>query len=359
MNLILNTYGTSLKVKEGMFHIRIPITEVTESLNDLDDTETRGSGKVKYVQLSAQKVEAIIVSNHIFLSSDVIQLAMEHNIDVVFLDNYGHPYSRVWHCRMGSTATIRRRQLEVSQTLEGLNIVLDGTLRKISNQKEFILKLLRARKEKADNFEDSIKTLEQMIERLEGLKKTQSTLDIKRNEIMGLEGTSGRVYFQSLSKLLPERWQFQGRSRNPAKDPFNCLLNYAYGVLYSQVEKACIIAGLDPYIGFLHTDNYGKPSLVFDLIEPYRIWADSCVFYLFSGRQVKMEFMDEIPGGLTLNKEGKTLLMQAFNDDLEKTQRYRNRNIKTRDIIQYDLHRLANTLLGKNSDEIDWEVEEL
>ncbi len=359
MNLILNTYGTSLKVKEGMFHIRIPITEVTESLNDLDDTETRGSGKVKYVQLSAQKVEAIIVSNHIFLSSDVIQLAMEHNIDVVFLDNYGHPYSRVWHCRMGSTATIRRRQLEVSQTLEGLNIVLDGTLRKISNQKEFILKLLRARKEKADNFEDSIKTLEQMIERLEGLKKTQSTLDIKRNEIMGLEGTSGRVYFQSLSKLLPERWQFQGRSRNPAKDPFNCLLNYAYGVLYSQVEKACIIAGLDPYIGFLHTDNYGKPSLVFDLIEPYRIWADSCVFYLFSGRQVKMEFMDEIPGGLTLNKEGKTLLMQAFNDDLEKAQRYRNRNIKTRDIIQYDLHRLANTLLGKNSDEIDWEVEEL
>jgi CRISPR-associated protein Cas1 len=359
MNLVLNTYGTSLKVKEGMFHIRIPITEEKILSQKPDSSEIEGSEKIKYFQLSPQKIEVIVVSNHIFLSSDVIRLAMEHNIDMVFLDTYGHPFSRVWHCRMGSTATIRKRQLEVSQTAEGLNIVLDGTIRKIINQKEFIEKLLRARREKADDYVDSLKTLQQMIERLESLRKLDSNLEEKRNEIMGLEGTSGRVYFQSISKLLPERWQFQGRSRNPAKDPFNCLLNYAYGVLYSKVEKACIIAGLDPYIGFLHTDNYGKPSLVFDLIEPYRIWADICVFYLFSGRQVKMEFMDEIPGGLTLNKEGKSLLMQAFNDDLEKTQRYRNRNIKTRDIIQYDLHRLANTLLGKKSDEIDWEVEEL
>jgi hypothetical protein len=48
------------------------------------------------------------------------------------------------------------------------------------------------------------------------------------------------------------------------------MLNYGYGVLYSLVEKACIYAGLDPFVGFLHTDNYVKKSLVFDLLEPYR-----------------------------------------------------------------------------------------
>ena len=46
---------------------------------------------------------------------------------------------------------------------------------------------------------------------------------------------------------------------------------YAYGVLYGLVEKACIVAGLDPFVGFLHTDNYNKTSLVFHLIEPFRI----------------------------------------------------------------------------------------
>ena len=69
---------------------------------------------------------------------------------------------------------------------------------------------------------------------------------------------------------MPEKYKFESRSRNPAKDEFNTLLNYGYGVLYSMVEKACIIAGLDQYIGFLHTDNYNKKSLVFDVIVLFR-----------------------------------------------------------------------------------------
>jgi len=61
-----------------------------------------------------------------------------------------------------------------------------------------------------------------------------------------------RVYFSTLSEALPERYQFNGRSRNPAKDFFNCLLNYGYGVLYSPVEHGCILAGLDLYRPFAH-----------------------------------------------------------------------------------------------------------
>ncbi|MFO7558792.1 MAG: CRISPR-associated endonuclease Cas1 [Desulfobacterales bacterium] len=57
---------------------------------------------------------------------------------------------------------------------------------------------------------------------------------------------------------MPEKYQFSGRSRRPAKDPFNAVLNYCYGMLYSRVEKACILSGLDPFVGFLHTDNYNK-----------------------------------------------------------------------------------------------------
>ena len=101
---------------------------------------------------------------------------------------------------------------------------------------------------------------------------------------MGLEGTAGRTYFELLNFIMPERFKFNGRSRSPAKDEFNCLLNYGYGVLYSLVEKGCIIAGLDPYVGFVHTDYYTKKSLVFDLIEMFRIFVDQTVVYLFSQR---------------------------------------------------------------------------
>lgn len=111
------------------------------------------------------------------------------------------------------------------------------------------------------------------------------------------------------------------------------------------VEKACIIAGLDSYVGFIHTDNYNKKSLVFDLIEMFRILADQTVVYLFSQRTVKQEFFDAIKGGFTLNAAGKAALIASLNETFEKGVRYRGRNIKNRDIIQFECHHIANELI--------------
>ncbi len=61
-----------------------------------------------------------------------------------------------------------------------------------------------------------------------------------------------------------------GRRTQGATDPLNSALNYGYGILYGAVERACVLAGLDPYAGFLHVDRPGKPSLVLDLIEEFR-----------------------------------------------------------------------------------------
>jgi CRISPR-associated protein Cas1 len=120
------------------------------------------------------------------------------------------------------------------------------------------------------------------------------------------------------------------------------------------VEKACIYAGLDPYVGFLHADNYNKKSLVFDLIEPFRILGDRAVVLLFTGRRVHKDFFEPVPGGIALNKEGRAFFIAHFNERLDKSVRYpvqgkpgRTRNIKERDIIPSEAHALANALLGK------------
>jgi CRISPR-associated protein Cas1 len=149
---------------------------------------------------------------------------------------------------------------------------------------------------------------------------------------------------------MPERYRFEGRSRQPAKDEFNCLLNYGYGVLYSMVEKACLVAGLDPYVGFVRTDNYNKKSLVFDLMEMFRYLTDQTVVYLFTGRKVKQEWFEAVPGGMTLAKDGKAALIEALNETFETSVRYRNQNIKQRDIIQFECHRIANGLIKEAGD---------
>ena len=132
----------------------------------------------------------------------------------------------------------------------------------------------------------------------------------------------------------------------PAKDPFNASLNYCYGILYSLVEKACILSGLDPYVGFLHTDNYNKKSLVFDLIEPFRIYGDETVLYLFTGKKIKDEFFDFSDQAVSLNQKGKPVVVEAMNRHLDESIRYRRRNVKRRYIVQHEAHRMANILLA-------------
>jgi CRISP-associated protein Cas1 len=140
----------------------------------------------------------------------------------------------------------------------------------------------------------------------------------RRQDIQGLEGMASRIYFEAISSIMPEKYRFEGRSRNPAKDEFNAMLNYGYGVLYSLVQKACIIAGLDPYVGFLHTDSYNKKSLVFDIIECFRFYVDEVVVCLFSKRMVKDEFFEPLEQGIGLSKDGKATLIDALNKSFEE-----------------------------------------
>ncbi|MGB3907324.1 MAG: CRISPR-associated endonuclease Cas1, partial [Methanomethylovorans sp.] len=296
----------------------------------------------KVFEISADKVESILITTSATITTDAIKFAVENNIDIVFLDYFGDPYGRVWHSKLGSTTLIRRRQLEVAEQKKGFEMARGWIETKINNQIDFLKDLKKNRPEQRAELDEYIGNIENM--KLQ-LLELHGTLDEKRGSIMGIEGMASRYYFDALSFIMPEKWKFEGRSRNPAVDGFNCLLNYGYGVLYSMVEKACIISGLDPYVGFMHTDNYNKKSLVFDLIEMYRIHADRTVVNLFSKRQVKEEYFDSIPNGLSLNKDGKAVLIRSLNETLDQSMNHNGRNVKVRNILELDCHRIANSLI--------------
>ncbi len=265
------------------------------------------------------------------------------------------PTARIWQTKMGSTATIRRRQLEVCETSEGLDFAVEWVAGKIDNQIRFLNELAKRRPSDKDALAAVIGSLQPLRERIAA---TTGDLNEQRGTVMGLEGTAGRIYFDCLSKLVPAEYRFSGRSRQPATDSFNAMLNYAYGVLYSQVEIALILAGLDPFIGFLHTDNYNKRSLVFDMIEPFRIIAERTTVLFFTGRRVKKEFFREVPGGIELAPDGRAALICNLNERLDKAVKYpvqrvkkpggkKFRRVKLRATMQHEAHSVANRLLGK------------
>ena len=323
MDLYITDFGTNIRKRDDLF-------EITTS--------------EKRVAVSPQKVKSLILSKGIVLTTDVIKLAVENNIDILVVDDFGDPYGRFWQSKFGSTANIRRKQLEVFGTSKGIEIAKQILINKIKTCTEHLEDLKIKRESKREFLDSQIKEMKKYIYQI---KLVEGDVNTKRGTLMGYEGNAGKIYYQTLSELMPKEFKFEKRSMRPAEDEFNAMLNYAFGILYSKVEKACIIAGLDPYIGIIHTDNYGKKSLVFDIIENYRYLASRTVFSLFTQKRVQRYFFKRDSKGTLLNSDGKKLVVESFYNRLEKKVRYNNRNISNLDKIQFDCHELANSLIEK------------
>jgi CRISPR-associated protein Cas1 len=94
MQLVINTYGSYLRKKDNCFLVK---------------------NEDKTFEVSAKKVDSIMVTTSAYISTDAIKFAMDNNIDFIFLDEFGDPYGRVWHAKLGSTTLIKRKQLEIDR----------------------------------------------------------------------------------------------------------------------------------------------------------------------------------------------------------------------------------------------------
>lgn len=332
MQIYLNTYGTYLHVKDDMFEIKIPEND---------------AGPVKQ-HIAAHKISSIIIATSAALSTDAVRLALMNNIDIIFTQSDGHPMGRIWHSKLGSTTRIRKRQLETSLGTEAVAFTKLWITQKMNNQLEFIKDLKKHRPQQTDFLNDKITRIESLCQSLSVLEA--NSIDTIADTIRGLEGTAGRLYFETISEVIPAQYRFSGRSMRPAKDAYNVLLNYGFGILYSRIEKCLMIAGLDPYVGFLHRDDYNQKSMVYDFIEPYRILVETTVFRLCSAKKVNKSHIDEITNGVVLNKSGKELLVTAINNYLDgETIRYKGRNQTRSNAMQQDAHTFANGLTGREN----------
>jgi CRISPR-associated protein Cas1 len=332
MQLYLNTFGTYLHVKDALFELRVPVQG--------------GSSKVHH--FAAKKVTAILLTVAGALSTDALRLAARHQVDIIYADSSGQPIGRFWHAKLGSTTNIRKKQLAASLDERGLEWTVDWLVEKLERQATLLESLRKHRAKYQELLSEQAASIRNLGQSMTVLRQEHTTTEAAAASLRGLEGTAGRLYFQTISKLLPEKYRFAGRSFRPAQDAFNAFLNYGYGVLYSRIEKALMIAGLDPYVGFLHRDDYNHLSMVYDFIEPYRVWIDKVVFSLFARKQVHQEQYAELASGITLTKPGKEVLLAALTDYLDtKKIRYRQRNLTRSHALQLDAHRFAQQLIGK------------
>ena len=325
MDLVVDTYGSSVRRKSNCFLIRKG-----------DEVE----------EVCADDVAQIVLMLGTHISTDAIALAAEKNVDIVCISRYGEPISRIWPCKFGGTALTRRKQMEALHDQRGVKVAEAMIKAKGLNQ-AYLLRAL--------NKERNIKEIHEIAEiiqnRVKAAKWDADEIENVRNEMFAIEGGCSRLYIQALSMVIPEEYGFRGREKRPPKDPVNAALSYGYGVLYGKVERACILAGLDPFLGYLHTDRFGKPSMVLDLIEPFRQpLIDRTVVTLFTRRTFNdddfMPYEEEC--GLYLNERGRKKLLEKLYERFDKEILYKGRKRKFQDIILLSIRNVATYLLGES-----------
>jgi len=77
------------------------------------------------------------------------------------------------------------------------------------------------------------------------------------------------------------------------------------------------LAGLDPYIGYLHEVHHGRPAMALDLMEEFRpLVADNLVLSMFNKQQLQPQDFQESLGAYTLKDEARKLFLQTFDRKL-------------------------------------------
>lgn len=267
-------------------------------------------------RISVKDIDSIHVSKGAQISSDAVLMAVENEIEILFADRIGNVVGRVWSPKYGSISTIRKGQLSFVFGKEAVQWIKETLQHKIENQQAMLLMMSAMSGASQQTCDKVIAKLEDYRQKI-GSAEGEIVSDVAAT-LRGWEGIASKRYFEAMNLFLPENYRFSERSQHPATDVANALLNYGYGLLYAKVEGALIKAGIDPYIGVLHRDDYNRPVLVYDVIELYRVWVDYVVWNLLNQGIVTTDFYSvKDDGSVWLEGLGRRVIIQSLNDYLD------------------------------------------
>ena len=246
------------------------------------------------LELPIFKVERIFIFGNIQLTTQAMNFLLENNIDVSFFTMGGKCHGRL-AAMESKNIFLRLAQYERYLDKEfQINIAKTIVEIKLSNEIDLIYSF-------AKNYGISkFKEILIAIQKCKELLKNKTAI----NSIMGIEGIAASYFFKAFKMMIrDDNLVFNVRQKNPSVDPINSLLSFGYTLVTNEILSVLIGQGFDPYIGFLHGINYGRPSLALDVVEEFRSAIDGFTLKLINKSILTEDDFISTPDGMFLKPD--------------------------------------------------------
>ncbi|CAG0957539.1 CRISPR-associated endonuclease Cas1 [Anaerolineae bacterium] len=277
------------------------------------------------VRVPLGKVHQVVVYGNVTLTTPAIAALLEQKAEITYLTRFGKFVGRVSgdDHKHGQLRLIQRRAHD-DPTL-ALHVATACVRSKLHNQRTLLLRSNRGQND--GHIGAAAEIIGQLMKRLDDLPSeagpppdpSRPQAETASGSLLGLEGSAAAAYFGVYGDLFINEWQgvFTGRHKRPPTDPINALLSYGYVILTNQAVAAAQIVGFDPYVGFLHSTQYGKPALALDVIEMFRVpIVDSVVLTLLNNRMLCPDDFEEGLGSWRLTDAGRKVFLQKYEERL-------------------------------------------
>lgn len=250
------------------------------------------------LQIPIHTLGGIVCFGQVSCSPFLMEMCGRNNVNLSFMSENGKFLARVQGPVSGNVLLRREQYHRADDPAETARIAKAIVLAKVANCRTVLLRA--AREHEAG-------------ESMEALRKSADYLDVlldqtKRGEdldyIRGKEGEAARVYFGVFDHLIvaqKEEFFFRERTRRPPLDNMNALLSFLYTLLVHDTVAALEGVGLDPQVGFLHSERPGRPSMALDLMEEFRPYlADRLALTLINRQQIKGKGFEKTETGAVM-----------------------------------------------------------
>lgn len=235
-------------------------------------------------RLPLHNLEGIVSFGYRGVSPALMGGCAERNISLCFMTPQGRFLARVTGKTRGNVLLREQQYASCLDPVVSLEIAKNCILGKVYNSRWVLERAIRDHSMQIDV--DKVKKASiKLKEFLEYIKNSQSV-----KQLRGYEGEAASIYFGVFDELILQQKKdffFQGRNRHPPLDNVNAMLSFTYTLLTTQITSALEVVGLDPYVGYMHTERPGRASLSLDLIEELRaVMADRFVLSLINKKIV-------------------------------------------------------------------------